>query len=54
MPSNDIVDLLDKLYIDARYPGGLGLLPSGKPSLDDAERFYEFAQEIHKLITEKV
>ncbi|MEM5788424.1 MAG: hypothetical protein AAGU11_14010 [Syntrophobacteraceae bacterium] len=25
--------MLDKLYVDARYPGNLGLLPNGMPSL---------------------
>ncbi len=28
-----MVAMLDKLYIDARYPGDLGLLPTGKPTL---------------------
>ena len=40
------LEKLDKLYIDARYPGELGLLPDGKPSLAEAEQFYEFAQNV--------
>jgi HEPN domain-containing protein len=34
---------LDSLYIDARYPGELGLLPNGKPTAEDAKKFYAFA-----------
>jgi HEPN domain-containing protein len=29
----DLVNILDELYIEARYPVELGLLPNGKPSL---------------------
>ncbi len=41
---NDMLALLDKLYIDSRYPSDFGLLPNGKPSSADANMFYEFAQ----------
>ena len=44
----DLLEDLDKLYIDARYPGDLGLLPSGKPTLDDARSFLELAEQIHQ------
>lgn len=44
---DDLLSLLNKLYIDSRYPGELGLLPYGKPTVDDAKRFYENAKEIH-------
>lgn len=43
----DIVTTLDSLYIESRYPGDLGLLPYGKPTLDDALRFYEFAKQVY-------
>ena len=42
----DIVKRLDEVYISARYPGDLGLLPSGKPSVEDARMLYEFAKNI--------
>ncbi len=42
----EIIQLLDELYIDSRYPGDMGLLPYGKPTLDDAKEFYKFALEI--------
>ncbi|MBN2133911.1 MAG: HEPN domain-containing protein [Sedimentisphaerales bacterium] len=31
-----LIEKLDKLYIDARYPGELGLLADGKPTVADA------------------
>lgn len=40
---------LDKSYIDARYPGDLGLMPYGKPSLKDADLY---SQEALKIKTE--
>ena len=39
--------LLDKLYIDSRYPGEMGLLPNGKPTQTDAHDFYNFAKIIY-------
>jgi HEPN domain-containing protein len=41
---------LDNLYIDSRYPGELGLLPCGKPTVEDAREFSEAAHRIHSLI----
>ena len=41
-----VLQLLDKLYIDARYPGNFGLLPYGKPTTKDATIFYEMAKDI--------
>lgn len=41
---------LDDLYIESRYPGALGLLPDGRPTREDAERFYRFAQNLYQQI----
>ena len=41
---------LDNLYIESRYPSELGLLPNGKPTDEDAQRFYRFAQTFHDQI----
>jgi HEPN domain-containing protein len=46
--------LLDQLYIDARYPGEFGLLPDGKPSVEKATEFTEFAIRIFNLVNEIV
>jgi HEPN domain-containing protein len=45
-----LIKRLDEVYISARYPGDLGLLPSGKPSIQDAKELYEFANDIHAKI----
>jgi len=45
----DLVDLLDQLYIEARYPGEIGLLPDGKPSPCEAESFKCFATKTYNL-----
>ena len=55
----DEVDLsllktLDSLYIEARYPGELGLLPSGRPTLDDSRRFYEYARWVFESVSSKL
>ena len=46
----DLLKEIDKLYIDARYPGDIGLLPNGKPTINDAKRFYEFAKDVYENI----
>ncbi len=55
MENEDILDALNSIYIDARYPGALGLLPNGKPDMKDVRQFYEFAnklwQRVKTLIT---
>lgn len=38
------LELINELYIESRYPGDMGLLPNGKPTLNDAIQFYEFAK----------
>jgi len=37
---------LDTVYIEARYPGDLGLMPHGKPSLEEAEIYRQEAVKI--------
>jgi len=46
----DILTDLDDLYIESRYPGELGLLPNGKPTREDAQRFHRFAQSLYEQI----
>jgi len=40
------LEFVNELYIDSRYPGDMGLLPYGKPTINDAKRFYEFANSV--------
>jgi HEPN domain-containing protein len=46
----ELLEDLDKLYIDSRYPGDFGLLPNGKPTVDEAKKFYELALLIYKAV----
>lgn len=41
---------INEVYSDSRYPGELGLLPNGSPTLQDAARFKDFAKSIFHSI----
>ena len=43
---DSILTTLDELYIESRYPSEMGLLPYGKPTLEDAKEFYNFANNL--------
>lgn len=40
----------DLLFIEARYPGDLGLMPHGKPGIDEAEIYKKEAMKIKERI----
>jgi HEPN domain-containing protein len=46
LTNNQIINKLDKVYIDSRYPGDMGLLPYGKPTFKDAKEFYNFTTKV--------
>jgi len=48
----EMLETLDLLYIESRYPGDMGLLPHGKPALKDAEEFYKTAQSIFEQVSQ--
>ncbi len=50
----DLLTDLDSLYIDARYPGELGLLPSGRPTAADVQQLYELAESIYNQVMRKL
>ena len=41
-----LLGIINEVYIDARYPGDLGLLPQGKPIKSEVESFIRFCEEI--------
>lgn len=41
---------LDDLYIESRYPGELGLLPGGKPTLEDVQDYFNAARSIYEQV----
>jgi HEPN domain-containing protein len=45
---------INEIYSDARYPADIGLVPSGKPGIELAKKFYQFALNVRKEILNKV
>lgn len=45
---------LDDLYIDSRYPGELGLLPSGRPTLKEVKQLADLAKNIYDRVIRKL
>jgi HEPN domain-containing protein len=43
----NIIKRLDEVYISTRYPGDLGLLPSGRPTIQDAKELFDFADALY-------
>lgn len=43
----DALNLVDDIYVDTRYPTGLGLLPSGFPSKEEAAEVLKIAKNIY-------
>jgi HEPN domain-containing protein len=52
--SEDDLDLVDLIYIDSRYPSGLGVLPSGFPTREDARDLLKIAEAVYKEISLKL
>jgi HEPN domain-containing protein len=50
----DLLEIINEVYIDARYPGDLGLLPHGKPSKEEIETFIDFCEEISYKLKQKI
>ncbi len=48
----DMLQTISDLYIETRYPGEFGLMPNGKPTLDDVRNLYEFSKKTHKDIAD--
>ena len=48
--NENLLEILNKLYIDSRYPGEFGLLPEGIPSLTQSEEFYNLSKLIFNEI----
>lgn len=41
-----LLGIINEVYIDARYPGDLGLLPHGKPTIAEVDAFILFCDTI--------
>jgi HEPN domain-containing protein len=50
-PVNElIISELDRLYLDSRYPGDFGLMPYGKPTLEEAEMYFQEALKLKNQV----
>ena len=50
----NILQRLNDFYVESRYPDEFGLLPNGKPTLEDAREFYDFAKMIYEDVKQLV
>ena len=48
----DMLARLNELYIESRYPPGLGLFPDGPPTTEESKIFFEFAKKIYHSTSE--
>lgn len=46
----NIIKRLDAVYINTRYQSDLGLLPSGKPTIQDAKELFDFANALYNNV----
>lgn len=44
--NEELLDQINQVYIDARYPADFGLLPEGKPSTKKVEEFINEAENV--------
>ncbi|HCY40862.1 MAG TPA: hypothetical protein DHV48_05825 [Prolixibacteraceae bacterium] len=49
-PEIILLTIINEVYIDARYPGDLGLLPHGKPTQAEVKTFIEFCETLYKKV----
>ena len=43
----ELLEIINEVYIDARYPGDMGLLPHGKPTPNDINVFVLFCEKTY-------
>lgn len=49
-----LLQIINEVYIDARYPGDLGLLPHGKPTIEEVETFIGFCETFYNRIKKQI
>jgi len=48
----DILDQVNDVYIETRYPSDLGLVPEGIPKVETIKYFYDLTESIYKQVLE--
>ncbi len=41
---------INEVYIDSRYPAELGLMPDGKPTAAEAQKFIQFTENLYRTL----
>jgi len=41
---------INEVYIDARYPADIGLMPNGKPTIVEAKNFIDFTERLYNRL----
>ncbi len=49
-----VLSMINETYIDARYPGDLGLLPNGKPTISEIAPFIQLCETVFNRLKEKL
>lgn len=50
---NLILATINEVYIDSRYPGDMGLMPHGKPTIAETKEFIRFSEALFERIMER-
>ena len=48
--NEDMLAKLNEIYIDSRYPAGMGLLPDGAPTIEEAKDVIKFATSLYRIV----
>jgi len=48
------LDVINQVYSETRYPGTLGLMPDGMPTIRLADEFLDFAKEVKSIILKEL
>jgi HEPN domain-containing protein len=49
----NLLSIINEVYIDSRYPGDLGLLPHGKPTLPEIETFIQLCDSLFNRLKDQ-
>lgn len=48
------LEVLDNVFTSSRYPGEIGLLSTGKPSVKESEEIYHIALKIYEILLHSI
>lgn len=48
------LEMLDNVYTSSRYPGEIGLLSTGKPTMKESKELYDIALKIYDILSQSI